>query len=84
MALDLDVLLAPPRWDPNRCTVGQAIAEIEDGEKRAKVHAACDDPRVPGKNIAAVFRDLIGESPNPSTIKRHQTRKENAYPCTCP
>ena len=83
-AAQIDALLAPPRWDAGRCTVAQAIEEIGDGAAREKVSAACDDPRVPGKNIATVFRDLIGDSPNPRTINRHQSRKENTDPCTCP
>jgi hypothetical protein len=84
MDLDLDALLAPPRWNAQRCTVAQAIQEIEDAAAREKVSAACDNPDVPGKNIATAIRGLIGETPSPATIKRHQTRKENTNPCTCP
>lgn len=80
----LDELLKPVRWSPNRCSVAQAIEEIPDREVRGKVSAAADNPDVPAKNLATALKKLIGESPRPETIKRHQTRKDNAHPCTCP
>jgi methylphosphotriester-DNA--protein-cysteine methyltransferase len=77
--LDLDALLAPQRWDKNRCTVAQALADIGDDKKRAKVAAAADHPLVPPSKVREAFKHLIGDTPADLTIRRHRNRG-----CTCP
>lgn len=70
----LDALLRPQRWDGKRCTVAQALAEL-DGDVRERFEQACDDTRVPAVNVAAAFDQVLGEAPAQGAIRRHQNRR---------
>lgn len=75
---ELDALLAPAEWDPNRCTVEQALERIVDEGRREKVAAAARDEHVPVANVMRVFTGLIGTSPKDQTVRRHRKRG-----CSC-
>lgn len=76
---DLDELLAPSRWDLHRCSIEQALAEIDDEEARAKVAAATRHPRVPTGNVVEAFRRLLAdEPPADQAVRRHRAGK-----CKC-
>lgn len=82
---DLDQLLAPRRWDGKRCTVAQALADLDD-KTRPKFEKACDDPRVPATNLITAFEQVLGESPASGAIRRHQNRHrpDVGDRCRCP
>ena len=69
---DLDALLTPSPWDPNRCQVDQALERITDTEVRGKVAAAARNRLVPPRNVESAVKQLIGVSPKPLTIRRHR------------
>lgn len=76
---DLDALLAPAAWDPRRCTVDQALSQVDDAGRRAKMEAAARDPRVPQGRIVEAFKLLGTEPPSQGAVQRHRTRR-----CRCP
>lgn len=69
---NLDDLLAPSRYRDDICHTAQALEQVDDPEKRAKIAAAARHPKVPVEKVREAFLALTGATPKPQTLRRHR------------